>query len=189
MRVKFVNGMNCTLDCETAAASFEPHPCSRKLRILHGPADGVGMAGNRLRYLTVDDWVLLEAKAVRRAFRVGEEIIRLGDCGGSIFIIRRGQASVELAGTGSRTIVAVLGPEDICGDMAFLELGKATAAVVAKDEEVEVDEIKAIDLREIMEAFPRLASRFYRSLALVLVQRLRSTTGELAREMTLRDRR
>ena len=86
---------------------------------------------------------------------------------------------MELAGTGSRAIVAVLGPEEICGDMAFLELGKATAAVVAKDEEVEVDEIKAIDLRDIMEAFPRLASRFYRSLGLVLVQRLRVTTGEL----------
>ncbi len=61
--------------------------------------------------------------------------------------------------------------------------------MVAKDEEVDVDEIKAIDLREIMEAFPRLASRFYRSLALVLVQRLRVTTGELAREMAMRDRR
>jgi CRP-like cAMP-binding protein len=146
------------------------------------------MAGNRLRYLTVDDWILLEAKAVRRTFKLGEEIIRQGDWGGSIYIIRRGEASVELAGTGSRAIVAVLGPEEICGDMAFLEQGRATAAMVAKDVEVDVDEIKAHDLREILEAFPRLSSRFYRSLALVLVKRLRVTTGELAREMTLRDR-
>jgi CRP-like cAMP-binding protein len=147
------------------------------------------MAGNRLRYLTADDWVLIQAKAVRRAFKLGEEIIRQGDWGGSIYIIRRGEASVELAGTGSRAIVATLGPEDICGDMAFLEQGKATATVVAKDQDVEVDEIKAKDLREILEAFPRLASRFYRSVASVLVQRLRVTTAELAREMTLRDRR
>ncbi|MGA8213965.1 MAG: cyclic nucleotide-binding domain-containing protein [Candidatus Sulfotelmatobacter sp.] len=83
------------------------------------------MAGNRLRYLTADDWVLIQAKAVRRAFKLGEEIIRQGDWGGSIYIIRRGEASVELAGTGSRAIVATLGPEDICGDMAFLEQGKA----------------------------------------------------------------
>ncbi len=81
------------------------------------------MAGHRLRYLTVDDWVLLQAKAVRRTFKLGEEIIRQGDWGGNIYIIRQGEASVELAGTGSRAIVAVLGPEDICGDMAFLELG------------------------------------------------------------------
>jgi len=147
------------------------------------------MGGNRLCYLTADDWVLIQARAVRRTFKLGEEIIRQGDWGGSIFIMRRGQASVELAGTGSRAIVATLGPEDICGDMAFLEQGKTTAAVVAKDEEVEVDEIKAHALREILEAFPRLASRFYRSLALVLVQRLKVTSAELAREMMLRDRR
>ena len=85
--------------------------------------------------------------------------------------------------------MAALGPEDVCGDMAFLEQGKATATVVAKEEEVEVDEINAHALREILEAFPRLASRFYRSLALVLVQRLKATSNELAREMTLRDRR
>jgi CRP-like cAMP-binding protein len=152
-------------------------------------ADVIGMTGNRLHYLTADDWVLIQAKAVRRIFKLGDEIIRQGEWGNSLHIIRRGEASVELAGTGSRAIVATLGPEDVCGDMAFLEQSKASAAVVAKDEEVEVDEINAQELREIFEAFPRLASRFYRSLALVLVQRLRATTGELAREMTLRDRR
>jgi CRP-like cAMP-binding protein len=147
------------------------------------------MAGNRLRYLTADDWILIRARAEQRTFKVGEEIIRPGDWGASIFIIRRGEASVELAGTGSRVIVAALGPEDICGDMAFLEQGKATAAVVAKDPEVEVDEIKAQELQEILEAFPRMASRFYRSLALVLMRRLKATSDELAREMMLRDRR
>jgi CRP-like cAMP-binding protein len=146
------------------------------------------MAGSRLRYLTADDWVLIQAKAVRRSFKLGEEIIREGSWIDSLYIIRRGEASVELAGTGARTIVATLGPEDVCGDMAFLEHGKASAAVLAKDEEVEVDQITAREMGEIMEAFPRLASRFYRSLALVLTQRLRATSNELAREMGLRDR-
>jgi len=147
------------------------------------------MAGNRLSYLTENDWVLIRAKAVRRTFKLGEEIVRQGSWGDSIYIIRRGEASVELAGTGSRVIVAALGPEDVCGEIAFLEHGKATAAVVAKDEEVEVDEINARGLREILESFPRLASRFYLSLALVVAQRLKSTSRELAREMTLRDGR
>jgi CRP-like cAMP-binding protein len=146
------------------------------------------MAGNSLRFLTKNDWVLIQAKATRRTFKLGEEIIRQGDRVDSLYIIRRGEASVELAGTGSRAVVAKLGPEDVCGDMAFLEQGKASAAVVATEEVVEVDEITARELGEIMEAFPRLASRFYRSLALVLVGRLRVTTAELAREMALRDR-
>ncbi len=147
------------------------------------------MSSNRLQYLTQNDWVLIQAKASRRTFKLGEEIIQEGGWGDTIFIIRRGEASVELAGTGARTIVASLGPDDICGEMAFLEQGRATAAVVASEEEVEVDEVGARELRAILEAFPGLASRFYLSLAVILAQRLRVTSRELAREMTLRDRR
>jgi len=146
------------------------------------------MAGNRLQYLTSDDWVLIKSKSVRRVFKLGDEIIRQGALSDSIFIFRRGEASVELAATNSRAVVATLGRDDICGDMAFLEKSRATAAVIAREEEVEVDEIKAQDLREIFEAFPRLASRFYHSLALILVRRLRDTSKELAREMAQRDR-
>jgi extracellular factor (EF) 3-hydroxypalmitic acid methyl ester biosynthesis protein len=147
------------------------------------------MAGNRLQYLSANDWTLIKAKSVRRIFKLGEEIIKQGAVQESIFIIRRGEASVELAATGSRAIVASLGAEDICGDIAFLENGRATAAVIAKDDEVEADEINARELREVFEAFPRLASRFYLSLAVILAQRLKDTSRELAREMTLRDRR
>jgi CRP-like cAMP-binding protein len=146
------------------------------------------MAGNRLHYLTANDWVLIQAKAVRHTFKLGEDIIRQGEWGDNIYIIRRGEATVELAGSASRAIVATLGPDDVCGEMAFLEQSKASAAVVAREEEVEVDKISAHELRKILEAFPRLASRFYQSLALVMAKRLRSTSGELAREMGLRDR-
>jgi len=48
--------------------------------------------------------------------RLGEEIIREGDRIESLYIIRRGEAVVELADSGTRTIVASLGPNDICGD-------------------------------------------------------------------------
>jgi extracellular factor (EF) 3-hydroxypalmitic acid methyl ester biosynthesis protein len=147
------------------------------------------MAGNRLQYLSTNDWTLIKAKSVHRTFKLGEEIIRQGVLSESIFIIRKGEASVELAGTNSRAIVATLGADDICGDIAFLEKGRATAAVIAKDTEVEVDEVKADELREIFEAFPRLASRFYQSLAVILAQRLKDTSRELAREMALNDRR
>jgi CRP-like cAMP-binding protein len=147
------------------------------------------MAGNRLQYLSANDWTLIKAKSVRRTFKLGEEIIRQGALSESIFIIRKGEASVELAGTNSRAIVATLEADDICGDIAFLEKGRASAAVVAKDTEVEVDEVNADELRAIFEAFPRLASRFYQSLAVILAQRLKDTSRELAREMALHDRR
>jgi CRP-like cAMP-binding protein len=147
------------------------------------------MAGNRLLYLSTNDWTLINAKSVRRTFKLGEEIIRQGAMTDSIFIIRRGEAAVELAGTNTRAVVASLGADDICGDIAFLEKGRSSAAVIAKDGEVEVDEIKAQELRELFEAFPRLASRFYQSLAVILAQRLKDTSRELAREMAIHDRR
>ncbi|MGD0569996.1 MAG: cyclic nucleotide-binding domain-containing protein [Candidatus Sulfotelmatobacter sp.] len=147
------------------------------------------MPGNRLQYLSPNDWTLIKAKSVNRTFKLGEEIIQQGALSENIFIIRKGEASVELAGTNSRAILATLAPGDICGEIAFLEKGRATAAVVAKDEEVVVDEINAGELREIFEAFPRLASRFYLSVSLILAQRLKDTSRELAREMALRDRR
>jgi CRP/FNR family transcriptional regulator, cyclic AMP receptor protein len=147
------------------------------------------MAGNGLNCLTSNDWVLIQAKTVRRTFKLGEEIIREGEWVHSLYVIRRGEASVELAGTGARAIVASLGPHDVCGEIAFLEQCKATAAVIAADEEVEVEEINVGELRKILDAFPRTASRFYLSLATLLAQRLKETSRELAREMTLRDRR
>jgi CRP-like cAMP-binding protein len=147
------------------------------------------MAENLLPYLTSNDWILIGAKSVRRVYRLGEEIIRQGAPPDSVFIIRQGEASVELAGAGSRAILASLGPGDICGEIAFLEKSRATAAVVAKDESVEVDQVDTRDLQEIFDAYSGLASRFYQSLALILAQRLRDTSRELAREMSLRDRR
>ena len=147
------------------------------------------MAGNRLHYLNSNDWILIGAKSVRRTYNLGEEIIRQGAAPDSIFIIRQGEASVELAGASSRAVLASLGPGDICGEIAFLEKSRATAAVVAKDESVEVDQVDSHDLQEIFDSYSGLASRFYQSLALILAQRLRDTSRELAREMSLRDRK
>jgi CRP-like cAMP-binding protein len=146
------------------------------------------MAGQRLQYLTENDWVLMQAKATRHTFSLGEPIIREGDGSNNIFIIRRGEASVELAGSSSRAVLATLGPGDICGEIAFLERGRASAAVIAREEIVEVDEVSAADVRELFSTFPGLASRFYQSLATILAERLRVTTKELARELLIRDR-
>jgi hypothetical protein len=56
------------------------------------------MARNRLQHLSPNDWTLIKAKSVRRTFKLGEEIIKQGAVPESIFIIRRGEASVEMGG-------------------------------------------------------------------------------------------
>ena len=151
-------------------------------------ADSTHVAHNRLQHLTPNDWALLAPRCHRRTFKLGEVLIREGSLSHKLYIIRSGEAAVELAGTRARAVVAMLGPEDICGDMSFVEQGKTTAAVVTKSVELEADEITWEDLRDIFSAFPRLASRFYQSLAVVLARRLRDTSRQLAHEMAAGDR-
>ena len=143
------------------------------------------MNRSTLQDLTRNDWTLIETKAKRVVFHLGEEIIREGARIDALYVLRRGSASVELAGTTSRVVIATLVEGDVCGEMAFLGDSKATAAVVAKDE-VEVDTIWATDLRELITVFPGFGTRFYRSLAVILAKRLRQTSRELLREMTVK---
>lgn len=147
------------------------------------------MGHNRLNQLTANDWALLQGRMQRHTYKLGEHIIRQGSFGDRIFIIRKGEASVELAGPSNHAVLATLGPDDICGDMAFLEKGRSTAAVVASDLEVETDEILASDLRDLFESFPRLAYRFYLSLSVVLARRLRETSRSLAAEVMSSERK
>lgn len=141
---------------------------------------------NRLEFLTQDDWTLINAKAKRLTFTLGQEIIRQGSVGGAIYVIRSGLASVQLSGTKDRITLAVLGSGEICVDMAFLERGMSTVFVIASDEEVEVDAIQAIDLRQLFETFGGLGSRFYQSVSLVLARQLQETLAELAQELNKR---
>jgi CRP/FNR family transcriptional regulator, cyclic AMP receptor protein len=141
------------------------------------------MHRSTLQDLTRDDWVLIDSKAKRMSFNRGQEIIKEGARIDHLYVLRSGSASVELAGTASRAVIATLIPDDVCGEMAFLGDSKASAAVVAK-QEVEVDAIWAHELRQLVSMFPGFGTRFYRSLAILLAQRLRQTSRELLREMT-----
>jgi len=135
---------------------------------------------SRLEFLTPNDWVLLSTKATRLKFSPGEEIIREGAPGETIYIIKKGIASVELGGGSQRTPVAVLLEDDICGEITFLDGGLTTASVVAKGE-VEVDAVNAEELRQLFAVFSGFSARFYRSLAVALAKRLRETSRQLAK--------
>ena len=141
------------------------------------------MPHSTLQDLTRNDWTLIESKAKRIDFKLGQRIIKEGARIDHLYVLRDGAASVELEGTTSRAVIATLTAGDVCGEMAFLGDSTATAEVVAKDD-VRVDAIWADDLRELIATFPGFGTRFYRSLAVILAQRLRQTSKELLREMT-----
>jgi CRP-like cAMP-binding protein len=146
---------------------------------------GAKVSRSTLEFLTENDWSLILAKSKRLTYDPGEEIIKQGTPGKAIYIIRRGSASVEVTSLEGKTEIAVLGAEEICGDIAFLlkdEIlkDKSSASVLAKSK-VEADLIEAEELGRLFESFPSVGARFYRSLAVVLARRLRETSRILAK--------
>ncbi len=140
------------------------------------------MAGNSLQDLNQNDWNLIESKATRMLFALGQEIIQEAALIEHLYVIRRGSASVRISGSASPSVIAKLLAGDVCGEMAFLGSGRSTAAVVA-NEEVEIDAIHVEEMRKLVQAFPGFGMRFYRSLAVILAERLRQTSRQLQREI------
>ena len=132
------------------------------LAILQSGKDG-------LEHLTPNDWTLLVDRAKRTSFHKGDVLIQHGKQIKTIYLLIRGTAKVEAL---SKAVIARIGPGQVCGEMAFLEHGAASATVTA-EEEVEACAIEWTALSDLFELFPHLGSRFYRSLAVNLSRRLR----------------
>jgi CRP-like cAMP-binding protein len=134
----------------------------------------------KLKYLTANDWALLRSKSRRVAYKPREIIIAINSKPTSLFVLVSGTAVVEVM---RGTPVAKLSPGEICGEMAFVENAAASASVVAETE-MEVDVLDLAVLGEIFVHFPHLEARFFKSLALLLSQRLRSTLGRISQTAT-----
>lgn len=126
-------------------------------------------AKNRLEYLTPNDWTLLVDKAKIARFKRDEALLQLGKQTRTVYLLLKGNARVDVSTHGQ---IASLGPGEVCGEMAFLENGQASATVVAVDE-IEAYALEWSALTDLFELFPHLGSRFYRSLAVNLSRRLR----------------
>ena len=130
----------------------------------------------QLRYLTDNDWALLRSKARRVTYKPREIVIAINSRPTSLFTLVSGSAAVEVVrGTG----VAKLGPGEIFGEMAFIENAAASASVVAETDMV-VDVLDLQILGEMFSNFPHLEARFFKSVALLLSQRLRSTLSRMS---------
>jgi len=126
-------------------------------------------AKNRLEYLTPNDWTLLVDKAKIVHFKRDEALLQFGKQTRVVYLLLKGNARVDDSTHGR---IALLEPGEVCGEMAFLENGQASATVVAVDE-VEAYALEWSALTDLFELFPHLGSRFYRSLAVNLSRRLR----------------
>ncbi len=131
---------------------------------------------NGLVYLTPNDWTLVVDKAARVTFPKGQTLVQKGKRSNGVYLLLRGTAKVQIL---TRSIRPEIGPGQICGEMSFLDDAPASANVIAHDD-VEAFYVDRSTLESLFELFPHLASRFYRSLATNLSQRLRDVIGPSA---------
>ena len=125
-------------------------------------------APDRLEFITPNDWILIIDKSRRVDFKKNEVLIKQGKREQTIYILLEGRLNIDVNGAQ----IASIGPGEICGEMAYLENGLASANAIAQ----QVGQAYAIDwmvLTDLFELFPHLAKRFYRSLAVKLSRRLR----------------
>jgi CRP-like cAMP-binding protein len=143
---------------------------------MHNPAGSVQnevlsalkSAKNRLEYLTQNDWALIIDRSKRCTFKKGETLIQQGKQTRFLYLLVKGRIDIHTA----QARIAIIGPGEICGEMAFLENSLASATATA-EQDVDTCAVEWSALVELFELFPHLASRFYRSLALSLSRRLR----------------
>jgi CRP-like cAMP-binding protein len=134
---------------------------------------------NPFKFLRPAEWDVLVAKAEQRVYKAEDVILKQGDKPSGIYIVQKGTAKVVRDSFGFQLAVAEHGPGAIFGEMSFIEAEPSNTAVVAQ-ELCGVLIISHATVQEIITQNPGFFGRFFQSLAYILSQRLRSTTGMLS---------
>jgi CRP-like cAMP-binding protein len=102
----------------------------------------------------------------------------------TIFLIDAGSVGIERVDDGLPIPLAILGPGDIFGEMSFVA-GDPTSARVVALEPTRLRMIREEDVRNRSRIDPGFSGRLYRSIAAILVERLRRTSMSVAFENQL----
>ena len=124
--------------------------------------------------LNDDEIASVMAMAVRAEFEDGTLIMREGDPQDRILVILDGNIRVVRLGAGGseRDLTDPLGPGETVGEMSFVDRIGASATLIAKGN-VTVDVVNRDHIASLTDADPTFAGRFYRSLLLTVIRRLR----------------
>jgi CRP-like cAMP-binding protein len=120
--------------------------------------------------------------AIEQRFERGSEIVREGDVGDSLYIIKQGGVVITQKGEGGSIELAVLGTGDCFGDMAVLDAEVRSASVIAR-EPCLLLRVGRDDLLDVMRECPSIAI----GLLKTFVKRIRaanSAIGSLSTNQT-----
>jgi len=114
--------------------------------------------------------------AALQRYSVGEALVRQGEPGDSLFVIKSGRVRIDVKNEVGQVIpVDHLGPDDFFGEMSLLT-GEPRAASVVAEMETEVIVVDKPDLAEVFKSDNALLE----SISLVLEQRVRRSAERVA---------
>lgn len=116
-------------------------------------------------------------------FDAGAVIITQGALQGTMYLVESGNVRVERPpnegeGTGP-VLIAELGPGEVFGEMSFLDRAPASATVTAISD-VELRGIGRAEIDQVTTGDSGFPGRFYKCLALTLVDKLRATSRRIS---------
>jgi CRP/FNR family transcriptional regulator/CRP/FNR family cyclic AMP-dependent transcriptional regulator len=112
--------------------------------------------------------------AGRRTFLAGETIIRMGESGMTMYVIRSGRVEVVLERPAGPIFLASLGPGDFFGEQSIFD-GEVRSATVTAVEETETLTLWQVDVMQMVQRSPELAWSLLQSLS----SRLREANARL----------
>ncbi|WCL47775.1 cyclic nucleotide-binding domain-containing protein [Leptospira sp. GIMC2001] len=135
--------------------------------------------------LTEQDWKNLLSHATVLSFKNNALIIEEKSELSMLYIILTGYVRILGGNENHKLTFDRLGPNEVFGEMSFLENAPASASVIA-EENVTVQQIDATHLNSLIASDPGFSSRFYNSLAITLSERLRDIQAN-QKELNIND--
>ncbi len=118
---------------------------------------------------------LFESQAETIHVRRGEYLIRRGEPGGDLYLLRQGRLEAVDTRTTPEVILAVMQPGKVVGELSFLD-GSPRSVDVRVAEDATVLRWGYRDLRALLQREPTLAAAFYETVAKLASTRMRRLT-------------
>ena len=124
-----------------------------------------------------EDWLRLFEHCVRFAFRAGDEVIRKGDLGQSLFIIAEGELEsiIPEKNRPEGVRLSIMPATSVFGEQAFFD-GQPRSATIRALTDGELLELTMDSFEELAARDPRLARMILFDLGRIISLRLRATT-------------
>ena len=131
-----------------------------------------------LAFLDPAEESALLAAAPVKTYAPGEVVLERNVPLRAIFVVDEGSVRVERDDGGRVITLAVLGPGQFFGEMSFVD-GAPTSATVVANTATRLRMINTMIIDNLSAVDPSFGTRLYRSIAAILVERLRLTSMDL----------